>query len=123
MLGGLFVNTVTLYRPIGPLELKLIEQSGYTAFPPRLPEQPIFYPVTNEEYAVQIARNWNTNESGAGFVTRFVIDADYVSRFPKRVVGTSIHEELWVPSEELTQFNSKIIGKIEVIREFRTKNV
>jgi len=59
------VKTLTLYRPVGPEELQLIEQSGWTKFPPRLPEQPIFYPVMNEAYAVQIARDWNVRESGA----------------------------------------------------------
>ena len=48
-------ESVTLYRPVGAEELRLIEASGMRAFPPRLPEQPIFYPVTNEAYAVQIA--------------------------------------------------------------------
>lgn len=113
------MNTVTLYRPVGPKELELIEQSGFTAFPPRLPEQPIFYPVTNEDYAIQIARDWNVPASGAGFVTRFVVDADYAARFPKKVVGAREHEELWVPAEELAEFNTHIIGKIEVIHQFR----
>ena len=44
-----------LYRPIGEAERVLIEKSGYTKFPPRLPEQPIFYPVLNEQYAEEIA--------------------------------------------------------------------
>ncbi|BAB48339.1 msr0834 [Mesorhizobium japonicum MAFF 303099] len=61
--------TITLWRPIGPEELKLIEASNMRAFPPRLPEQPIFYPVLSEAYAVQIARDWNVPASGAGFVT------------------------------------------------------
>ena len=39
-------------------------------FPPRLPEQPIFYPVLTEDYARQIARDWNVLASGAGYVTR-----------------------------------------------------
>ncbi len=45
-------DTVTLYRPVGPEERELIRQSGFTAFPPRLPDQPIFYPVLTEDYAV-----------------------------------------------------------------------
>jgi hypothetical protein len=49
-------RTTVLYRPVGPEELALIEQSGYRAFPARLLCQPIFYPVLNETYAVQIAR-------------------------------------------------------------------
>ena len=115
------MKTVTLYRPVGPKELALIEQSGWTAFPPRLPEQPIFYPVTNEQYAVQIARDWNVRASGSGFVTRFTVDAEYVAQFPRKIVGEKIHEELWVPAEQLNEFNSKIIGKIEVIHSFARK--
>lgn len=115
------MSTVTLFRPVGPKELALIEQSGWTAFPPRLPEQPIFYPVTNEQYAVQIARDWNVRASGSGYVTRFKVDAEYLSQFPRKVVGEKVHEELWVPAEQLTEFNGKIIGNIEVIHSFRAK--
>jgi hypothetical protein len=112
------VKTVTLYRPVGPKELELIKQSGFTAFPPRLPEQPIFYPVTNEEYAIQIARDWNVRASGAGYVTRFEVDAEYAAQFPKKVVGARVHEELWIPAEQLSEFNLKIVGKIEVTHSF-----
>src|SRR3954469_3328935 len=108
------MQTVTLFRPVGPKELALIESSGWRAFPPRLPEQPIFYPVTNEDYAIQIARDWNVKSSGSGFVTRFDGEAEYAARFPKKIVGSRVHEELWVPAEELAEFNSKIVGKIEV---------
>ena len=115
------METVTLFRPVGPKELALIEASGWKAFPPRLPEQPIFYPVTNEDYAIQIARDWNVKASGAGFVTRFKVDAAYAARFPRKIVGGKIHEELWVPAEELLEFNSKIIGEIEIIHSFGKK--
>src|SRR5258707_8325861 len=99
------MSAVTLYRPVGPKELALIEQSGWKEFPPRLPEQPIFYPVLNEQYAVQIARDWNVKSDGAGFVTKFKVNASFASRYPVQVVGGSIHQELWVPAEELPQFN------------------
>ena len=115
-----FVHTVTLYRPVGPKELVLIEASGWSAFPPRLPDQPIFYPVLNEAYAMRIARDWNVKESGAGFVTRFAVDAEFVRRYPEQVVGDSTHRELWVPAEELAEFNRHIVGRIEVIAEFRS---
>jgi hypothetical protein len=111
-------KTVTLYRPVGPQELTLIEASGWKSFPPRLPEQPIFYPVANEEYAIQIARDWNVPASGSGFVTRFAVDEAYVSRFPRKVVGSKTHKELWVPSEELETFNAHIVGRIEVTHTF-----
>jgi hypothetical protein len=53
---------VTLYRPVGQAELDVVRSSGWRRFPPRLPEQPIFYPVLTEEYAVSIARDWNTED-------------------------------------------------------------
>jgi hypothetical protein len=113
------MDTVTLYRPVGPAELKLIEASGWCEFPPRLPEQPIFYPVLNEEYAVQIARDWNVKESGSGFVMRFAIAAEVFAKYNVETVGGAVHKELWVPAEELSAFNQSIVGKIEVIAEFR----
>lgn len=118
---GQMMKTTTLYRPVGPEELALIEESGWRTFPPRLPEQPIFYPVTNEAYAVQIARDWNVPASGSGFVTRFAVEAPFVARCPVQVVGGREHEELWVPAEELEEFNRHIVGSIEVIREFPEK--
>jgi hypothetical protein len=111
--------TTTLYRPVGPVELELIAAAGWRGFPPRLPEQPIFYPVLNEEYASQIAERWNVRESGVGYVTAFEVDADYVAKFEVKQVGGREHLELWVPAEELATFNQNIVGVIRVIREYR----
>lgn len=105
-----------LYRPVGLNELRLIYQANLRAFPPRLPEQPIFYPVLNEDYARKIARDWNTkSEARAGFVTRFSIDDAYGAGFERRVVGSREHEELWVPAEDLADFNARLIGPIQVL--------
>jgi hypothetical protein len=103
---------------VGPAELKLIEASGWRAFPARLPGQPLFYPVMNETYAAQIAERWNVPESGSGYVTAFDVDAEYISKFEIRRVGGAEHEELWVPAEELEQFNEHIVGQIRVVRSF-----
>lgn len=105
-----------LYRPVGLHELRLIYQADMRAFPPRLPEQPIFYPVLNEPYARKIARDWNTrSETFAGFVTRFSVPDAYGNGFERRVVGSREHEELWVPAEDLADFNARLEGPIEVI--------
>ncbi len=112
--------TITLYRPVGPEELILIEEADFRAFPPRLFHQPIFYPVTNEKYAVQIARDWNVPASGAGFVTEFEVGKEYLSQFPVQNVGGPEHDEYWVPAERLAEFNAHIVGPIRVIREFRS---
>jgi hypothetical protein len=114
------VGEVVLFRPVGARELALIEAADFRAFPPRLPEQPIFYPVTNEAYAMQIARDWNAkiNTDKQGFVTRFRVSADYLARFERRVVGGAQHEEYWIPAEGLGEFNENIVGRIEVVARF-----
>ncbi len=110
--------TRTLFRPVGPAELKLVADSGWTAFPPRLPEQPIFYPVENETYARQIAREWNVKSSGAGYVLRFDVDEAFLRAYPVHQVGASVHRELWVPAEDLDAFNAHIVGPIELIATY-----
>lgn len=108
-----------LYRPVGLNELLLIYESEMTAFPPRLPDQPIFYPVLNALYAIQIARQWNTQSNTfAGYVTQFDVADEYAARFERHIVGARQHEELWVPAEQLTKFNRHITGKITVIEAY-----
>ena len=107
-----------LYRPVGQAEYDLIAQSGFTAYPPRLPEQPIFYPVLNERYAREIAEKWNKRYADSqytGFVTTFEIDDAYISQFPVQTVGASYHQELWIPAEELENFNHHLIGTISIL--------
>jgi hypothetical protein len=112
-------QTTLLYRPVNQQELDLIAASNWRGFPPRLPEQPIFYPVLNEEYAVQISRDWNVPYYGVGYVVRFAVDAEYLGQFAVQNVGDPLHNELWVPAEQLAEFNEHIDGLIEVIAEFR----
>jgi hypothetical protein len=117
-------QTRTLFRPVGLRELELILDSEARAFPPRLPEQPIFYPVLNEAYAEQIARDWNTPDevSGyAGFVTAFDAGASFLARYDTKVVGASQHQELWVPAEELPEFNRQLRSPIRVTKAFYGK--
>jgi hypothetical protein len=116
--------TKTLYRPVGEAELGLIRESGFREFPPRLPEQPIFYPVLNEEYAARIARDWNTKDERSGFVgyvLQFAVRTEFLRRYDVHVVGSAEHREYWIPAEDLPEFNANIVGKIEVIAEFRPK--
>ncbi|HKW64198.1 MAG TPA: hypothetical protein VJN89_16720 [Candidatus Acidoferrum sp.] len=116
-------KTTILFRPVGENELRLIAESRYRAFPPCLPGQPIFYPVLNEEYATQIARDWNAKNSTskAGYVTRFAVKTEYLAQFTPQKVGGATHVEYWIPAEKLDEFNRNIVGLIEVISEFRDK--
>nr|MDT0659265.1 ADP-ribosylation/crystallin J1 [Micromonospora sp. DSM 115978] len=110
---------VTLWRPTGPEELALVEASGWRSWPPRLPDQPIFYPVCNEEYATMIARDWNVPASGAGYVTKFRVRKAFLDRYDVQQVGGRTILEYWIPAADLPEFNANIIGVIEVVAEFR----
>lgn len=115
------MKTITLYRPVGEKEMLLIMESNYKKFPPRLEWQPIFYPVLNEDYASEIAEKWNTRDEAGnylGFVTKFEVLEDEVNKYPSQNVGARNHNELWIPSEELEEFNKAIVGKIEVTKVF-----
>lgn len=119
-------TTTKLYRPVGQGELDLIAANGFKSFPPRLPEQPIFYPVLTKEYAEQIARDWNTRDerSGfAGYVLEFEVESKYLERLEIRKVGTSQHVEYWIPAEELEEFNRHIDGEILVIAKFLPRSM
>ncbi len=113
-------ETVTLYRPTGSDELELVRQSGYAKWPPRLPGQAIFYPVTNEEYAKEIATRWNAKDGKAGYVTRFRVRRSFLERYEIHQVGASYHTEYWIPTVDLEELNRNIVGKIEVIGEYRS---
>ena len=113
-------DIIILYRPVGYNELVLIRETGFRKFPPRLPEQPIFYPVLNEEYATQIARDWNAkyNKDKRGYVTRFQVKTMFLERYEVQTVGASHHQEYWIPAQELEEFNQNIVGEIEVLAEY-----
>jgi hypothetical protein len=116
-----FRDLTTLFRPVGDLELKLIEESGHRRFPPRLPEQPIFYPVLDEPYAVEIARDWNTKDerSGfAGYVTAFHVQSGFLADREVHEAGGRARREYWIPADQLEQFNKSVVGRIDVVAEF-----
>lgn len=111
-------RTTTLWRPTGPEELALVAESGWRTWPSRLPDQPIFYPVLNEAYAVLIARDWNVPASGTGFVTRFEVRTDFLDNYEVQQAGGREILEYWIPAEDLDEFNRHIVGTIEVVRRF-----
>lgn len=113
------METVTLWRPTGPEELALVESSGWREWPPRLPDQPIFYPVLNLEYATMIARDWNVKANGAGFVTRFQVRKDFLDRYEVQQAGGKSILEYWIPADDLPEFNANIVGTIQIVAEFR----
>lgn len=112
-------HTVTLWRPTGPEELALVEASGWRAWPPRLPDQPIFYPVLSQDYATSIARDWNVRASGVGYVTSFRVRKTFLAKYEVHQVGGRDILEYWIPAAELPIFNENIVGLIEVVAEYR----
>ena len=116
--GAGALEVVTLWRPTGPEEMELVRASGLRRWPPRLAEQPIFYPVLNEQYATKIARDWNVPASGVGYVTRFDVEVEYLSQFPVRQAGGRDILEYWIPAERLEEFNDHIVGNIVEVAKF-----
>ena len=115
-------GTTLLYRPVGQKELDLIRESGWRSFPPRLDWQPIFYPVLSEDYAVKIARDWNTkdpNSGHVGYVLCFKVRKQFTDQFEPHEVGGRELQEYWIPSERLDEFNANIVGTIDILHEFR----
>ena len=116
------MEVTVLYRPVGQRECELVAESGFRKFPPRLSEQPYFYPVTKEEYATQIARDWNTKDefsSFTGYVLRFKVATAFLARYPVRTGGSNVHQEYWIPAGDLDAFNNQIQGSIEIIATFQ----
>ncbi len=114
-------SVTILYRPVGNAELELIKDSSFRRFPPRLPSQPIFYPVLNREYAEQIARDWNTRDEQSGFcgyVLRFAVLDTFLSKYQVQKVGGLAHLEYWIPADDLEEMNRNIDGLIEIVSEF-----
>ncbi|MEU4761866.1 hypothetical protein AB0H12_01345 [Actinosynnema sp. NPDC023794] len=113
------MDMVDLWRPTGRAELDLVAASRWRAWPPRLPDQPIFYPVVNRWYATKIAREWNVPAEGVGFVTRFSVRRDFLARYPVRQAGGRDVLEHWVPAEDLEEFNANVVGEIVCEAEYR----
>jgi hypothetical protein len=125
------MKTTRLNRPVGLKEMELIAETDYKLFPPRLEWQPIFYPVMNQEYAEQIAFEWNTVDEFSGFigiVTAFEVKTVFLEKYEVQNVGDKNHNELWIPSEDLADFNANIIDRIDIVnvyfsdRSFVTEN-
>jgi len=115
----------TLYRPVGRKELELIRIREFRSFPPRLTGQPFFYPVLTEDYAVQIARDWNTKDKASdyeGYALKFHVRTAFLSQYDVRVVGNATHRQYWIPAQDLEQLNSNIVGTIDIVQEFHRES-
>lgn len=112
-------DTITLWRPTGQAELDLVAAAGWRGWPPRLPDQPIFYPVLNRWYATKIAREWNVPAEGVGYVTRFDVRRSYLDRYEVQQAGGRDVLEYWIPAGELADLNAHIVGAIIAEAEYR----
>ena len=111
------MKTTILYRPVGEKELALIRESHYRRFPPREPNQPVFYPVLDRRHAEELARK----EPAACFVTRFAVRSEFLATYEIYRVGAANALEYRVPANELSAFNDAIVGPIAVVAEFHGK--
>lgn len=112
------MDTVTLYRAIGPGQMQAILDRDCARFPARLPQQKFFFPLLTEAFANYIAQEWNVPNSGVGYIVRFRVDAEYLQT--KRIyrVGGPEHREYRIERDEFPRFNAAIRGPIEVVGVF-----
>ena len=78
-------------------------------------------PVLNENYARQIARDWDTKDEASryvGYVTRLRVNTGFLARHEVQAVGGVQHEEYQIPAVDLDEFNANIVGLIETVSEF-----
>jgi len=114
-------DKVELFRPVGQREFDLIRESEFKAFPKQLAHQPILFPVLTNQYAEQIARDWNTKDEAAafaGYVARFHVSRSFISEYEVHTVGSSDHREYWIPAEDLEELNRCLVGPIEIVATF-----
>lgn len=112
-------EAVELWRPVNQAELDLVAASGWREWPPRLPDQPIFYPVTTEAYATRIAREWNVPAYGVGHVTRFRVRAGFLAAYDVHEAGGRGLTEYWIPAGDLPALNANMVGQIELVATYR----
>ena len=111
-----------LYRPIGAPEYALLVRHGFTQWPVRHRDQPLLHPVTREDDAIAIARDWTSHDAASGFVgyvARFAVRTAVLASYPLRTVGTRRHQEYWIPAEHLEALNANLVGLIEIVGEYR----
>ena len=113
-------ETVTLWRPTGPKELELVAASGYRRWPPRLPEQP-FLPDSQRGLRTEDRARLDVRDSGVGYVMKFSVRRDFLDGYEVRQVGGRTILEYWIPAGDLEAFNYNLVGRIEVIAEYRSE--
>jgi hypothetical protein len=113
-----------LFRSVGEKEFRIIQQRGFKSFPARLPGQPVFHPVLNKQYAMELAAKHNAADisSYRNYVLEFEVDDDYISWFDVETKGAEYRQEYDIPAEQLDEFNSHINGLISVVGVYNKAN-
>jgi len=114
-------ETIELFRAVGQGEHDMVKESG--KFPARMPWQPLFCPMLEESYAVEVARGHHTQDPASGYVgyvLRFRVRRAFIERYdPVTAGGVEHHREYRIPAEDLADLNKNLVGPIEVLHSFR----
>ena len=73
--------------------------------------------IINLEYALKIARDWNTknkNSGYAGFVTEIEVSESFIDNYTVQCVGKKNDLEYWIPANQINIFNRSIKGQIKI---------
>ena len=110
-----------LYRPLSAEEYRAVEEKGFTGFPPRSEEQPLFTALLSEEGATQIARHMRISKTAENliYVVSFLVDDAYIRQFPVQHANERNRRALWIPADEVDILNQHLIGKIRLIASYQ----
>ena len=110
-----------LYRPLSAEEYRAVEEKGFTGFPPRSEEQPLFTALLSEEGATQIARHMRIAKTAENliYVVSFLVDDAYIRQFPIQHANERNRRALWIPADEVDILNQHLIGKIRLIASYQ----
>jgi hypothetical protein len=115
-------NTIRLYKPLSPLQLEEVINSGWSSFAVDSPLQKVFYPKIHRRYAENLARQWDAVQFNAGYVVAFDVPTEFMAKYEIQTTAYEEHREYVVPVEELSLFNQNIKGKISVVTTFKREN-
>jgi hypothetical protein len=78
-----------------------------------------FLPSSERGVRNQDGSRLERRNSGVGYVTRFRVRKTFLDRYDVHQVDGQTVLQYWIPAADVDEPNSNIVGKIEVVAEYR----
>ncbi len=114
----MMIETLTLYKPLTPIQLAAVIESGWRSFSLDHPSQKNFYLKVNKNYADLVAKMWSAPKYSAGYVAELEIEQHFIEQYELQSIAYDDQSEYRIPVEDLNKLNQHIIGLIDVISAF-----